>query len=67
WNGCQQSADFIAIFQVACQARSIPILEITLPKLQQVRSRLQAYSQQWEKLAIGATLEVKFMTSDRFN
>lgn len=67
WNGFQPSEDFIALFQVACQSRYIPILEISLPKLQQVRSRLQIYSQQWEKLAIGESSEVDFMTFNLLN
>jgi hypothetical protein len=64
WNGFQVSENFAEILQVTCDARTVPVPEtISLNQLQQVRSRLQDVSQQWQSLAIGETLEVEFFTS----
>lgn len=64
WNGFQPSQDSIAIFNIACQSGQISTLEgLSSEKLQQVRSRFQKYSQKWEILEIGETLEVEFVKS----
>jgi hypothetical protein len=60
WNDFQASENFAEILQVTCQARNVPTPKISLEQLEQVRSRLQAFSQQWQQLAIDETLEVEF-------
>jgi hypothetical protein len=61
WNGFQQSSHFAEILQVTCHARNVPAPEpISSEQLAQVRSQLQLFSQQWQSLAVGETLEVEF-------
>jgi hypothetical protein len=61
WNDFQKSENFAEILQVTCQARNVPAPDSVSPeRLEQVRSRLQDFFQQWQSLAIGETLEVEF-------
>ncbi|MBD1845770.1 hypothetical protein H6F89_20645 [Cyanobacteria bacterium FACHB-63] len=61
WNSFHVSENFAEILQVTCQARNVPAPEnISLDQLEQVQSRLQYFTQQWQQLAIGETLEVEF-------
>lgn len=61
WNGFQMSENFAEILQVTCQSRNVPAPDkISLEQLEQVRLRLQGFFKQWQKLAVGETLEVQF-------
>lgn len=63
WNGFDVSESFWEILQITCSQRSVSAPKnITDNDLQKVRSRLQAYSEEWNALAIGETLEVVFET-----
>lgn len=61
WNGFQASENFAEILQITCLERNVPSPDtISQGQLEQVRLRIQDFSQQWQKLAIGETLEVEF-------
>lgn len=52
-NGFQLSENFAEILQVTCYARNVPALATISPEqLEQVRSQLQFFSQQWQSLAL---------------
>lgn len=65
WNDFQSAENFAEILQITCQQRNVPPpTHISPEQLQQVRSRLKDYSQRWEQLDLGETLEVEFITPD---
>lgn len=61
WNDFEVSENFWEILKITCSQRSVPApSHITENDLQQVRSRLRAYTEQWDALPIGETLTVVF-------
>ncbi|NER01354.1 MAG: hypothetical protein F6K17_01295 [Okeania sp. SIO3C4] len=60
WNDFQLSENFAEILQITCQQRGVQAPQFSSTTLLQVRQRLQTFSQQWQSLPIGKTLEVEF-------
>ncbi|HEY9658435.1 MAG TPA: hypothetical protein V6C65_08305 [Allocoleopsis sp.] len=63
WNSFEASENFGEILQIPCSQRNVPTpVNVIEDNLQTVRSRLQTYTEKWNTLETGETLEVVFRT-----
>ncbi|PSR16759.1 hypothetical protein C8255_16110 [filamentous cyanobacterium CCP3] len=59
WNGFQPSENFLEILEVTCQQRNVASpAQATVGNVHRVRSQLQHFTQTWDALPVGQTLEV---------
>ena len=59
WSGGTTSpAEMLEMYRVTCQARQCPELEVDEAAILAVRSCIASLSEQWQRLGVGATMEL---------